>query len=57
MVGAEGIGPSTSVLSGQRSTTELRAHIFKILARKIENCKYSCKKKGLCEQAMGKGTV
>ncbi len=25
LVGAEGIGPSASVLSGQRSTTELRA--------------------------------
>jgi hypothetical protein len=25
-VGDEGIGPSTSVLSGQRSTTELVAH-------------------------------
>ena len=24
----EGIGPSTSVLSGQRSTTELHTHIF-----------------------------
>ena len=26
LVGGEGIGPSTSVLSGQRSTTELAAH-------------------------------
>lgn len=26
-VGAEGIGPTTSFLSGKRSTTELRTHI------------------------------
>jgi hypothetical protein len=28
MVSVDGIGPSTSVLSGQRSTTELHAHLF-----------------------------
>ena len=28
MVGAEGVGPSTSSLSVKRSTVELRAHIY-----------------------------
>ncbi len=40
-VGMEGIGPSTSVLSGQRSATELHAqdcfYIFYILAENIHN--------------------
>ena len=30
VVGDEGIGPSTSVLSGQRSTTELRARAYNL---------------------------
>ena len=30
-VGDEGIGPSTSVLSGQRSATELIAHLIKFI--------------------------
>ena len=33
-MGAEGIGPSTSVLSGQRSTTELRAQTNLIILAK-----------------------
>lgn len=38
MVSVDGIGPSTSVLSGQRSATELHAHqiiTFLILAKYI----------------------
>ena len=42
-MGAEGIGPSTSVLSGQRSATELRAPIFKNNNKKNET---SQKKEG-----------
>ena len=38
-MGDEGIGPSTSVLSGQRSTTELIARhlLIKILAQNFKN--------------------
>ena len=46
----DGIEPSASVLSGQRSTTELRAHIHRILAKKLIKCKYNCKKRGLSEK-------
>ena len=34
-MGDEGIGPSTSVLSGQRSTTELIARLLWILSEKV----------------------
>ena len=40
-MGTEGIEPSTSALSEQRSTTELRAHVFLILIKKQKTVKGS----------------
>ena len=36
-MGVEGIGPSTSVLSGQRSTTELHAQLIKFYQIILQN--------------------
>jgi hypothetical protein len=44
IVGVEGIGPSTSVLSGQRSTTELHAQLLQILTDNFAKCNFCIKK-------------
>ena len=45
-MGDEGIGPSTSVLSGQRSTTELIAHILKFYQKNQFLANKDIKKQG-----------
>jgi len=45
-VGAEGIGPSTSVLSGQRSTTELRARAYNLSKTILNFTRYFHKMQG-----------